>query len=154
MKANQRQVGGAHYKTRYEHWDLIIECCGGYLEGCATKHVSRWRKKLGKEDLEKAGHYLQKLIEAVQEHGIEWFKPRIMNRMFITDEVDKFVIENGLTNLEGRFILTLLTYKEIEDLRMAGIMLEEIIEEADAEKFIPGTPEDGGHHAKGGMAPG
>jgi hypothetical protein len=35
----------------------------GYFEGNVIKYVSRWRKKNGMADLEKAKHYLELLIE-------------------------------------------------------------------------------------------
>jgi hypothetical protein len=35
----------------------------GYLEGTAVKYVSRWRSKGGIEDLEKAIHAIQYLME-------------------------------------------------------------------------------------------
>jgi hypothetical protein len=66
MSANDRQIGGSHYKRgdgRIEHWDLVERYGLGYLEGCATKYVDRWRSKNGLEDLAKAEHYVQKLIE-------------------------------------------------------------------------------------------
>ena len=63
MSANERQVGGDHYRSRYQHWDFVEEGGLGYLEGCATKYVSRWRQKNGVQDLEKAEHYVQKLVE-------------------------------------------------------------------------------------------
>jgi hypothetical protein len=67
--ANSIQIGGSHYKKpniRLQHWDLISMYNIGYLEGCATKYLSRWRDKNGLEDVEKAGHYVQKLIEMAQ----------------------------------------------------------------------------------------
>lgn len=68
LTANQRQVGGDHYKNgALEHWDLIERHGIGYLEGCATKYIARWRKKNGLQDLEKADHYVQKLLELYDE---------------------------------------------------------------------------------------
>lgn len=64
--ANERQVGGDHYKGGYEHWDFALDAGLGYLLGCATKYVSRWRQKNGVQDLEKALHYLQKAVEVGQ----------------------------------------------------------------------------------------
>lgn len=62
--ANNKQVGGQHYQSMYQHWDFVRLCLGGrYLEGCVTKYVARWRKKNGLQDLEKALHYLDKIIE-------------------------------------------------------------------------------------------
>lgn len=35
----------------------------GYFDGNAVKYLSRWRHKGGIEDLKKARHYIDKLIE-------------------------------------------------------------------------------------------
>lgn len=62
--ANAVQVGGDHYKTKaIQPWDYISANKLGYFEGNIVKYVSRWREKGGVADLEKAAHYLQKLIE-------------------------------------------------------------------------------------------
>ena len=62
--ANSRQIGGSHYKQfTYETWDVIIDWGLGYLDGNAVKYLSRWRHKGGIEDLKKARHYIDKLIE-------------------------------------------------------------------------------------------
>lgn len=62
--ANAVQVGGDHYKTKaIQPWDYISANGLGYFEGNIVKYVSRWRDKGGVADLEKAAHYLQKLIE-------------------------------------------------------------------------------------------
>lgn len=62
--ANSRQVGGSHYKQfTYETWDVILDWGLGYLDGNAVKYLSRWRLKNGIEDLKKARHYIDKLIE-------------------------------------------------------------------------------------------
>lgn len=64
MSANDMQVGGKHYSDNaIQPWDFIVSNNIGYLEGNIIKYVARWRKKGGVEDLRKAGHYLQKLIE-------------------------------------------------------------------------------------------
>ena len=62
--ANERQVGGGHYKEKsIQPWDFIASNKLGYLEGNIIKYVSRWQEKGGIEDLRKARHYLDKLIE-------------------------------------------------------------------------------------------
>ena len=62
--ANDRQVGGTHYKDKaIQPWDYIASNKLGYLEGNIIKYVSRWQDKGGIEDLRKARHYLDKLIE-------------------------------------------------------------------------------------------
>ena len=64
MPANDTQVGGTHYKMHViQPWDYIASNGIGYFEGNIIKYVSRWRHKGGLQDLEKARHYLDKLIE-------------------------------------------------------------------------------------------
>lgn len=62
--ANQHQVGGEHYRHKaVQPWDYIHANGIGYLAGNVIKYVSRYQQKNGLQDLEKAAHYLQKLIE-------------------------------------------------------------------------------------------
>lgn len=63
MSSNDKQVGGAHYEAPIQCWDYIAANKIGYFEGNVIKYVSRWRAKNGIEDLKKAQHYLEKLIE-------------------------------------------------------------------------------------------
>ncbi len=68
-EANQIQHGGNHYKDKaIQPWDFIAKNNIGYLEGCAIKYLARWREKNGIEDLKKAMHYVQKLIELEEEN--------------------------------------------------------------------------------------
>lgn len=74
--ANLHQVGGEHYAGKSQHWDVVLAMYGpGYLFGCATKYIIRWRKKGGLEDLQKADHYLQKAEEHFEQMGAEWVNP-------------------------------------------------------------------------------
>lgn len=63
-KAIDKQVGGRHYKgmkiqpVEYAHANKLP-----FLEGTIIKHVTRWREKNGIEDLQKAKHYIDMLIE-------------------------------------------------------------------------------------------
>ena len=62
--ANDRQVGGTHYKDKaIQPWDYIVANKLGYLEGTIIGYVSRWQDKGGIEDVRKARHCLDKLIE-------------------------------------------------------------------------------------------
>jgi hypothetical protein len=64
MSANDNQVSGSHYKSKsIQPWDYIAANELGYFEGNVVKYVSRWRSKGGIDDLRKAQHYLEKLIE-------------------------------------------------------------------------------------------
>lgn len=64
MIANENQVGGVHYRTKpIQPWDYIAANNIGFFEGNIIRYVSRWREKNGVEDLRKARHYIDKLIE-------------------------------------------------------------------------------------------
>lgn len=83
-EANKTQVGGSHYKRGgEEHWDRQWRLFGrGYFVGCITKYVERYPDKGGVEDLKKARHFIDKLIEletaaaankAAGEPSISWY---------------------------------------------------------------------------------
>ena len=64
MAANEEQHGGRHYIIKpIQPWDYIIANQMGYLEGNIIKYISRYKDKGGIDDLIKASHYLEKLIE-------------------------------------------------------------------------------------------
>jgi len=64
VSANEIQVAGSHYKSKaIQPWDYIAANDIGYFEGNIVKYVSRWKEKGGVDDLRKARHYLDKLIE-------------------------------------------------------------------------------------------
>lgn len=68
VSANDVQVGGSHYKGKaIQPWDFIAGNGMGYLEGNVVKYVSRWKEKNGLDDLRKARHYLDKLIEMTEQ---------------------------------------------------------------------------------------
>lgn len=68
MAANDHQAGGTHYKDRaIQPWDFIVANDIGFLAGNVIKYVVRYEHKDGLADLEKARHYLEKLIETEQE---------------------------------------------------------------------------------------
>ena len=59
-----KQVAGNHYKDLpIQPVEFIHANAIGYFEGNVIKYVSRWRKKNGVADLEKAKHYIELLIE-------------------------------------------------------------------------------------------
>ena len=58
------QTGGAHYKSKAIQPIEYIHANGlGFCEGNVIKYITRFRDKNGREDLEKARHYLDLLIE-------------------------------------------------------------------------------------------
>ena len=64
MSALNTQTGGSHYKDMaIQPAEFIHKNSMGYLAGNVVKYVSRYKKKNGREDLEKAKHYIDLLIE-------------------------------------------------------------------------------------------
>ena len=58
------QEGGSHYKDLKIQPVEFIHANGiGYFEGNVIKYITRWRAKNGIEDLKKARHYIDLLIE-------------------------------------------------------------------------------------------
>lgn len=69
-KSKTKQVGGNHYsKLAIQPWDYVARNGLGYFEGSIVKYISRWKGKGGLEDLYKARHFLDKLIEVARDDG-------------------------------------------------------------------------------------
>lgn len=70
MTTDSTQVGGDHYTSKViQPWTAMSawmskEGFEGYLQGNVIKYIARYRDKNGVEDLLKARHYLDKLIES------------------------------------------------------------------------------------------
>ena len=65
MKQDAVQFGGSHYKQfgEIQPWNVIAAWGLGYFDGTVLKYLARWRHKNGLEDLKKARHFIDKLIE-------------------------------------------------------------------------------------------
>jgi len=64
LSALETQEGGDHYKSMTIQPVEFIHANGlGYFEGAVIKYMCRWRRKNGIEDLRKARHYIDLLIE-------------------------------------------------------------------------------------------
>ena len=60
----KKQVGGDHYsKYAIQPTEYIIKNKLNFCEGNVVKYVTRWRDKGGVDDLRKAKHYIDMLIE-------------------------------------------------------------------------------------------
>lgn len=75
MAANERQVAGEHYLKHgdFQPWDAWWKWRLNPFQAAIIKHVARYQDKMGMQDLEKAKHYLEKLIE-VEKAGNGWLK--------------------------------------------------------------------------------
>lgn len=64
MTASKRQIGGSHYSRFAIQPSEFVHRNGlGWCEGNAIKYVCRHGSKNGRQDIEKAIHYLQLLLE-------------------------------------------------------------------------------------------
>lgn len=65
IQANDRQVGGEHYLQygNIQPWDTWLLWNLNPFQAAILKYVVRYRDKDGLKDLEKAQHFLDKLIE-------------------------------------------------------------------------------------------
>lgn len=70
MSKFNEQVGGTHYA---DYAIQPLEFCVlnniPFLEGNVIKYICRWRKKNGVEDLQKAKHYIEMLIELEEKNA-------------------------------------------------------------------------------------
>lgn len=64
MSAFDTQHGGDHYKKMMiQPAEYIVSNKIGFLEGLAIKYISRYKHKGGRQDLQKAIHSIELLIE-------------------------------------------------------------------------------------------
>lgn len=114
--ANDTQVGGTHYQASFQHWDWVLRYRVDYLAGNATKYVTRWRKKNGLADLEKAQHYVAKLLESHE------LVPRsnAPTPLDIACPLNEYAKANELWWTEERIIALLTTWRDKANLEMAA----------------------------------
>jgi len=63
-KVYNKQIGGSHYKKfKIQPSEFVIENELLYPEGCVIKYIIRHRLKNGKEDLLKAKHFIDMIIQ-------------------------------------------------------------------------------------------
>ena len=67
-----------HYDFQIQPVEYILRNGLGFCEGNVVKYISRWKMKNGKEDLLKARHYIDILLESIdnldypQNETINW----------------------------------------------------------------------------------
>jgi hypothetical protein len=64
MNITKKQIGGSHYKDmEIQPVEFILGNGLSFLEGNIIKYICRYKNKGGLQDLDKARHYLDMLIE-------------------------------------------------------------------------------------------
>jgi hypothetical protein len=70
MSVWKKQVGGEHYiKYKIQPSKFVVENKLLYPEGCVIKYILRHQDKGGKQDLLKAKHFIDMIIE--RDYGAE-----------------------------------------------------------------------------------
>jgi hypothetical protein len=110
MPANERQEGGNHWKSEYQHWDWVHDTTQDYFIGNATGYLSRHRLKNGAEDLRKCVHYIDKKQElstpvARGVGGVSHTQPKAVD----FDRLLRFAEANRLTGAEIRGLHLIIT---------------------------------------------
>lgn len=124
MSANARQVAGSHYVAKIQHWDLVHLLGLGYFEGQITKYVTRHRKKNGLQDLQKASHFLQKLLElAVDPH---YPRARAVSSVRIIPLISDYSQENRLDGTEAHVIRLICTWNSRDQLLEAAGFIQHL----------------------------
>lgn len=72
MSAKDKQIAGSHYqKSEIQPIDFILKNNLGFCEGNIVKYITRYKYKNGIEDLLKAQHYVEFLIEQETEKNMK-----------------------------------------------------------------------------------
>ena len=71
MSVLNKQEGGDHYKKAIQPWEIINSHELNFYEGNALKYLLRHREKNGKQDIKKAIHYLEAILEFEYGEGNE-----------------------------------------------------------------------------------
>jgi len=150
MPADDTQVGGQHYKSGYQHWNFVIKTGIGYLEGNATKYLTRWRNAGKPEsDLLKAQHYTQKLRESAP---YQYYPKSRMPQRMLRIELTNFCTANGISGLELEAIVALTTWEVPSELKAAGESIDALLKEFQVTKQQPDPApvplEDSNKHAE------
>ena len=136
-KATDVQVGGDHYKgVKYQHVEFARDNRLGHMEGHITKYVTRYKKKNGIQDLEKALHFTQLLYQFLTS-GDYTVCMRCHHKMVNFTE---FATANALGVIEGRIIAAVVTHDGVSN-RLHDVMndIKTLIEKLREEKNLAGA---------------
>lgn len=120
MSALGNQIGGNHYKDRgIQPIEYIIKNKIGFCEGNVIKYITRWRYKNGVQDLIKAKHYLEFILEFNTKRGVNLanYSPTIPPRDYAS--------KNNLTNIEAYIIRAMTVWDQFQ--WIGGLLIERSI---------------------------
>lgn len=96
---NDIQVGGDHYKgANFQPWDWELKGLSGWMQA-AVKYVTRYDKKDGVKDLNKALHYIDKTL-------YHFKRGEHVNRCgFNPGDLHRFFTENNITDQDAQWAI-------------------------------------------------
>lgn len=132
MSVNNRQVGGDHYKSTFQHWDFVQFLNLAYIPAQITRYLGRWRKKNGIEDIEKALHYMDKHVQ-----------DEMLRHNDALQLLNTFIKENNLQEHEARVFNMLVNYQlgDFDRLYEARNTIKELLAIIKGDSSKPVDPE-------------
>ena len=134
-KATDKQIGGSHYKNfKIQPSKFIYDNGIKFNEGNIIKYVCRHEFKNGLQDLEKAGHYVDLLMEFSENSVIPFLLDREFEFEIIrVGKFSKFFCEeNQLDELQSAIILNACLFSKTnakEYLYQAHHFIKKLIEQ-------------------------
>lgn len=127
MSANDTQVGGSHYKGKnFQPWDWDKFGIGTY-EMDILHYVTR--QKNGKQDLEKACHYVEKLIEQYHLYSRRNRVPSML-QMALVGPYHDYISEWKMCLHQRRIVHAALFWTRDSDLQVLLFELKAYIQDA------------------------
>lgn len=128
-----KQVGGTHYKTKgIQHVQFCQRNRLPWCESCALKYLIRHRNKNGKQDLEKAKHYLELCCH--EDYLLREANPVGMMPANFVVPLKQFLADNEVPKAEAEIITMIVSHqvKHGESTLMDAIRrIDKLIEEYD-----------------------
>ncbi len=123
---NDRQIGGAHYATEYQHWDFVRDVGLGYMEGQITKYLYRHERKNKAQDVQKAMHFLDKLIEQSIRGRTAQSGDQEESHAYVEDFIKASALEP--IGWEASAIRIVSTYTRWNELKVAKLFVQAILD--------------------------
>jgi hypothetical protein len=79
VNVDTHQEDGSHYKKcppEFQHWNLVVIHGWDYFQAQTIKYIMRYRDKGGSNDLRKARHFIDKMIELAEKHPVRQSVPQ------------------------------------------------------------------------------
>lgn len=126
----ERQVGGSHYVSPAQHVSFCQRNRIPWCEAAAIKYIVRHRKKNGKQDLEKAVHYLELCCH--EDYLLSEVNPRGMDPARFRMTLNTFFLGNAVPKAEAEAITLICSHHALrgESTLMDAIrILQKLIKE-------------------------